>query len=83
MEPFGGTDDFDISESHVIYTSKDPELPEAWHNKQNVYIVDILGGKPKELTSGEHGAIHSPVLSPDGKKAAWLQLDEEGYEGDR
>ncbi|KAJ2931965.1 hypothetical protein H1R20_g5113, partial [Candolleomyces eurysporus] len=36
VEPFGGTDDYDVSRSHIVYTCKDPELPEAWHTKQNV-----------------------------------------------
>lgn len=59
MEPFGGTDDFDISATHVVYTTKDPLLLEPFHTKQNVcsraiisknlfdtlqiYIVDIQG----------------------------------------
>jgi hypothetical protein len=36
VEPFGGIDDFDVSGSRVVYTSKDPTLPQAWHTKQNV-----------------------------------------------
>lgn len=36
VEPFGGTDDFDVSDTSVIYTAKDPKLPMAWHTKQNV-----------------------------------------------
>ena len=36
VEPFGGTDDFDVSQTHVIYTTKDPELSPAWHTKQDV-----------------------------------------------
>ncbi|KAG6857145.1 hypothetical protein H0H87_008715 [Tephrocybe sp. NHM501043] len=84
VEPFGGTDDFDISRDKVVYTTKDPELDEAWHTKQNVYLVDIKGNsKPRELTSGEQGAIHSPVLNAQGTKVAWLELDEDGYESDR
>ncbi|KAF9468512.1 Alpha/Beta hydrolase protein [Collybia nuda] len=83
VEPFGGTDDFDVSKTHVVYTTKDPKLPEAWHTKQNVYMVDIHGGFHKELTSGKQGAIHSPVFSADGGKVAWLELDEDGYESDR
>ncbi|TFK40524.1 Alpha/Beta hydrolase protein [Crucibulum laeve] len=84
VEPFGGTDDFDVSTTHVVYTTKDPKLPEAWHTKQNVYLVDIKGeGKPKELTSGKQGAIHSPVFSSSGNKVAWLELDKDGYESDR
>lgn len=38
VEPFGGTDDFDVSETHIIYTAKDPKLPAAWHTKQNVRV---------------------------------------------
>ncbi|KIY71185.1 alpha/beta-hydrolase [Cylindrobasidium torrendii FP15055 ss-10] len=83
VEPFGGTDDFGVAHGKVIYTTKDAELPLAWHTKQDVYIVNVDGGNRKELTGGEHGAVHSPVLSPDGKKAAWLQLDLDGYESDR
>ncbi|KAF8645180.1 hypothetical protein AX16_008007 [Volvariella volvacea WC 439] len=84
VEPFGGTDDFDVSANQVVYTAKDPQLPEAWHTKQNVYIVDIAGGSaPRELTSGRQGATHSPVFNKQGDKVAWLELDEDGYESDR
>ncbi|TBU27033.1 Alpha/Beta hydrolase protein [Dichomitus squalens] len=84
VEPFGGTDDFDVSDTHVIYTTKDPQLPKAWHTKQNIYIVDIHGlATPRELTSGEHGATHSPVFNTAGDKAAWTQLDRDGHESDR
>jgi hypothetical protein len=38
VEPFGDTGDFDISESHIVYTAKDPQLPESWHTKQNVHF---------------------------------------------
>jgi hypothetical protein len=37
VEPFGGTGDYDVSESYIVYTAKDPDLPEAWHTKQNVW----------------------------------------------
>ena len=36
LEPFGGTGDYDVSENYIVYTTKDPNLPEAWHTKQNV-----------------------------------------------
>lgn len=84
VAPFGGTDDFDVSGDYIVYTTKDPELPEAWHTKQNVYVVDVKGhSKPKELTSGKQGAIHSPILNAQATKAAWLELDKDGYESDR
>jgi len=84
VEPFGGTDDFDISETSIVYTTKDPKLPEAWHTKQNIYIVDFKGQHPpRELTSGKQGAVHSPVFNFQGTKVAWLELDKDGYESDR
>ncbi|GLB38400.1 putative prolyl oligopeptidase family protein [Lyophyllum shimeji] len=84
VEPFGGTDDFDVSRNLLIYTTKDPELDEAWHTKQNVYITDLNGEQsPRELTSGKQGAVHSPILNAQATKAAWLELDEDGYESDR
>ena len=36
VEPFGGTNDYAVSEEYIVYTAKDPDLPEAWHTKQNV-----------------------------------------------
>ncbi|KAJ3574713.1 hypothetical protein NP233_g1571 [Leucocoprinus birnbaumii] len=84
VEPFGGTEDFDVSASSIVYTSMDPQLPPAWHTKQNVYIVDIMGRtKPRELTSGKQGATHSPVFSKQGDKVAWLELDIDGDESAR
>ncbi|KAI0283918.1 alpha/beta-hydrolase [Russula aff. rugulosa BPL654] len=84
VEPFGGTDDYDVSESYIVYTAKDPKLPEAWHTKQNVYLVDFTGSKkPRELTSGAQGATHNPVFDEEGYKVAWAELDEDGYEADR
>lgn len=84
VEPFGGLDDFDVSETYIVYTTKDPELPEAWHTKQNVYIVDVGGNsRPRELTSGKQGATHSPVFNTAGTKVAWLEMDKDGYESDR
>ncbi|KAL4080653.1 Alpha/Beta hydrolase protein [Scleroderma citrinum] len=83
VEPFGGTDDFDISDSQVILTAKDPKLPKAWHTKQNIYLVNFDGSNLVELTSGDHGATHAPAFNRQGTKVAWLQLDEDGHESDR
>lgn len=48
-----------------------------------VYVVDLEGKDRKEVTSGEHGATHSPIISNDGTKVAWTELAEDGYESDR
>ncbi|KAF8169251.1 Alpha/Beta hydrolase protein [Pholiota molesta] len=84
VEPFGGTDDFDTSNTHIVYTTKDPALPVACHTKQDVFVVPISATEaPVELTAGDHGAIHSPVFNTQGTKVAWLELDKDGYESDR
>jgi hypothetical protein len=40
VEPFGGTNDYAVSEEYIVYTAKDPDLPEAWHTKQNVRTLN-------------------------------------------
>lgn len=49
-----------------------------------IYIVPLQGGSaPRQLTSGKQGATSSPVLNKQCTKAAWTQMDEDGYEADR
>jgi dipeptidyl aminopeptidase/acylaminoacyl peptidase len=89
VEPFGGTDDFDVSDTHIVYTTKDPEVAPAWHTRQNIYIVEIgnlTESKElprKHLTTGKQGATHFPVFNTKQDKVAWLELDKDGYESDR
>ncbi|KAF8272175.1 alpha/beta-hydrolase [Lactarius quietus] len=85
VEPFGGTNDYDVSDEYIVYTAKDPDLSEAWHTKQNIYLVHLTGSsqKPRELTSGKQGATRNPVFNAQGNKIAWIELDEDGYESDR
>ncbi|KAJ7644021.1 Alpha/Beta hydrolase protein [Roridomyces roridus] len=84
VEPFGGTDDFSVVKTSVLYTAKDPSLPMAWHTKQGVYLVSTTEpGNPKELTSGKQGATHSPILNSDATKAVWLEMAKDGYEADK
>ncbi|KAG1872451.1 alpha beta-hydrolase [Suillus subalutaceus] len=83
VEPFGETNDYDISQTHVIFTAMDPQLPRAVHTRQNVYLVAHDGKDLRQLTSGIQGATHSPVFSPSGDKVAWLELALDGHESDR
>lgn len=48
-----------------------------------VYVVGLDGENRKEVTSGKHGATHTPIFSNDGTKVAWTELAEDGYESDR
>jgi hypothetical protein len=43
VPPFGDEGDFSVSSSHVVFTSKDPDLNPSWHTKQNVSIPRAEG----------------------------------------
>ncbi|KZV71578.1 alpha/beta-hydrolase [Peniophora sp. CONT] len=71
--------DFDVSDSQVVYTTKDTSLREAFHTKKNVFLVDLNGrSPPQELTIGDHGGTSNPIFSPDGKCVAWLEIESDG-----
>lgn len=88
---FGGKDHFDIGVNGVVFVAKDPELNPATNTKCNFYYVSIdtsaegpAYSKPKKYgKEGIEGASSSPVLSPDGNSAAFLQMKENGYESDK
>lgn len=86
--PFGGTSDFAFSATHLLFHAKDPHVNPAWHTRTQVYLVPLAprsgaDAKTRAITVGTQGACSSPVLSPDGKRAAWLEMREDGYEADR
>ena len=86
--PFGGASDFAFSATHLLFHAKDPHVNPAWHTRTQVYLVPLAprsgaDAKPRAITVGTQGACSSPVLSPDGKRAAWLEMREDGYEADR
>jgi len=84
IEPFGGTDHFDISNLGLVFTAKDPELNPATHTKTNVYLIQSSSfwdlsvsatSKPEKIEIyGFDGASTSPVFSPCGKKFAFLSM---------
>ena len=89
VRPFGGLDNFDLCHSGIVYVAKDPALNPALNTKQNVYVF-----KPDSWTEnggvtwqceipGFDGAKSSPVCSPDGKQAAFLSMQQNGYEADK
>jgi dipeptidyl aminopeptidase/acylaminoacyl peptidase len=77
---------FTISPSHLAFAIKAPRLNNAFHTREDVYIVDVAqphSTKPAHLTPHDHGAISGLTFSPDGSKLAWLEMAEDGYESDR
>lgn len=89
IPPFGGGDNFDISPRGLIFVAKDPALNPALHTKCNVYLVPLsnyLETTPERfiLNMGQYrGAMSSPVLSKDGRRAAFLAMRQDGYEADK
>ncbi|MEQ5807845.1 S9 family peptidase [Alteromonas sp. NFXS44] len=59
-------------DGHILVFSANRQ-PDAEHNFRNtdIYSVEIESGTIKQLTT-QTGPDHHPVLSPDGKKIAWL-----------
>ncbi|KAH7921310.1 alpha/beta-hydrolase [Leucogyrophana mollusca] len=76
-EPFGGTGDFDISDTHIVYTAADPGLPAVLHTRQGIYYVDFGGSETIELTSGNQGATGGPVFNKRGDKVAWREAEKD------
>ncbi|WFD03582.1 hypothetical protein MOBT1_002275 [Malassezia obtusa] len=82
--PLGDATDFAVSREYVAFTAKDPAVQEAWHTKQNLYLVPLRGGAapwPVSATGG--GWRGAPALSPDGDTLAFLQQEKDGFESDR
>ncbi|KAL1411579.1 Dipeptidyl-peptidase 5 [Vanrija albida] len=78
-------DQFSLSPTHIAFALKPPHLQIATHTRLDVHLqpLDQPGSRPIQLTPGEHGAISGVEFSPDGKKIAWLEMAQDGYESDR
>ncbi|KAJ5097615.1 hypothetical protein N7456_008336 [Penicillium angulare] len=93
MPPFGGTGDFDISPSAIVFVGKDPNLNPATHTSCSCYYApmfswtSIAGMSTSEIkpckVAALRGAMSSPVLSSDGGSIALLAMGEDGYESDK
>ena len=91
IPPFGDKDHFDLSVNGIGFVAKDPALFPATNTKSDFYFLsvdtsaeEIRYSQPKKYgKEGFEGASSSPVLSPDGNSAAFLQMKENGYEADK
>lgn len=93
IDPFGGTDNFDISAHGLVFTAKDPDLNPATHTKTNIYLsasnafwLEIANGLPefyKVPIYNFEGASSSPVWDKEGKSIAFLSMKTDGYESDK
>jgi dipeptidyl aminopeptidase/acylaminoacyl peptidase len=93
IPPFGGAEDFDISETGLALVAKDPHLDPSTHTKQNLYMATWkTGTEPGKsldklykipMDSEAKGALSSPVFSNSGHWLVFLGMQEDGYEADR
>ncbi|KAK9856379.1 hypothetical protein MYU51_001249 [Penicillium brevicompactum] len=92
--PFGDSSDYDISSNGkwVAFKSKAPELPRANNTASYIYLAPHDGSKKAVAINGPNspgtpkdikGDSSSPVFSPDGRRIAYLQMEDVAYESDR
>jgi dipeptidyl aminopeptidase/acylaminoacyl peptidase len=92
--PFGDSSDYDLSANGkwVTFKSKAPELPRANNTASYIYLAPHDGSKKAVAINGPDspgtpknikGDSSSPVFSPDGRRIAYLQMEDVAYESDR
>ncbi len=66
---------------HVVFSANRGADWERDPQESDVFSVDIASGKLTQLTSRD-GPDNTPVVSPDGKRIAWLGFDDrlQGYQ---
>lgn len=84
VPPFGGADDYAFLPDgrRLVFTTK-IGADQATHTNTDLYIVDVDGGTPENLTGTLPGADRQPVPSPDGRLLAFLSQERAGFEADR
>ena len=90
IPPFGGGGHFDISKKGIVFVAKDPSLNPATNTKCIFYYLPIssfttaASSEPRAVqVDGFEGACTSPVFSPNGQAAVFLQMKKNGYESDK
>lgn len=90
VPPFGGTGDFDISPTGLIFVAKDPELNPALYTKTDLYYVPLKTFTEEQPpspqiveTPGLEGYTNSPVFSHCGRKVAFTRMCSKQYESDK
>ena len=90
VPPFGGTSDFDVSSSGIVFVSRDPDVSPATTTTTNLYYVPLKSFTdadpplPQQVKTGDlRGYSSSPVFSPDGTKVAFARMKHHQYESDK
>ncbi|OJJ46244.1 hypothetical protein ASPZODRAFT_97960 [Penicilliopsis zonata CBS 506.65] len=94
IPPFGGTGDFDLSPTAIVFVARDPEVSPATHTACACYYCPMFSWTGLSTAQQQEdvkihrvskldGAMSSPVLSSDGGSLAVLVMQEDGYESDK
>jgi dipeptidyl aminopeptidase/acylaminoacyl peptidase len=85
VPPFGGREQYAWSADSrsLAFTTKLAGRDQAWHTNTDIYVVEVAGGEPLQITGTMPGADQNPQFSPDGRGLAWLSQERAGFESDR
>jgi len=87
VPPFGGTEDFSMSATHIAMSMRPPlAQDEAWSTNRHIYLRELADTREKTLgaclTEENSGYDLHPKFSPDGQHLAWLSMATPQYEAD-
>ncbi|MDR0711329.1 MAG: S9 family peptidase [Prevotellaceae bacterium] len=75
---------WDAEGRYIYYASKKMTGKEyALSTNSDIYRYDTETGITTNLTEANKGYDHHPLISPDGKRLAWLSMETPGYESDK
>jgi dipeptidyl aminopeptidase/acylaminoacyl peptidase len=86
QKPFGDKEDFvwTADSKGVVYVTKKKFGKDyATSTNTDLYYYNLKNGETTNWTSGMMGYDTNPLISPDGKKIAWLSMRRDGYEADK
>lgn len=85
-KPYGDDADFAITPENdiVVFTAKVAGKDEAWTTNYDFWAVKLDGSeRPRNRTEANKAWDTVPVISPDGKFAAYRAMKRPGFEADR
>ncbi len=86
LKPFGGMEQITVSPdgNSIVYACKKMEgLNYAISTNSDLYVYNVLLGNTNNMTKKYTGYDLDPSYSADGKKIAWLSMEQDGFESDK
>ncbi len=84
--PFGGREEiaFDPAGETLFFTLREAGQTEPWSMNLDIFRAPADGSAaPENLTPDNEAADTTPIVSPDGRRLAWLAMRRPGYESDQ